>query len=309
MGKFKKAYQDKEKVYTYKVLRKEIKKLKKRFPFLTVEVIGKSVENRSIYLIKFGSGKRKVFICGGTHACEWITVPVLIKWINQICHLYNKKGLADGKDISELFKKTSIYLVPMVNPDGIELQIKGLTLWKKNKKNLFKWNNDSKDFSKWKANIRGVDLNRNYHAKWEKCKEIEEELGIKGPWFEAYAGEFAESEPETKALANYARQECFDMALSYHTQGRVIYWTFNHIMIPGAEEMGRKLSRVSGYDLDIPDEDASYGGYKDWFIQEFKKPGYTIECGFGENPLPLEQFDEIYNENFKLLLTAVWAIE
>jgi len=308
MRSFEKTYKYKGKEYTHEILKHEIIQLKKRYPFLTVEIIGKSVEKRDLYLLKLGKGKRKIFICGGTHACEWITVPLLMKWMNEICKLYYLKHSVFQKDITKLFEKTTIYIVPMVNPDGIELQIKGLISGHKKNENLLKWNNNNKDFSKWKSNIRGVDLNRNYRAKWEECKKIERELEIKGPWFEAYAGEFPESEPETIAIANYTRQECFDMVLSYHTQGRVIYWTFGNTIVAGAEEMGKELARVSGYELDTPDEDASYGGYKDWFIQEFKKPGYTIECGFGENPLPLNQLDEIYNENFKLLLVAAWGI-
>ena len=200
-------------------------------------------------------------------------------------------------------------MVPMVNPDGIELQIKGLNLNHKNHKELLKWNNYNEDFSKWKANIRGVDLNRNFNAKWEVCKELEQELGITGPWFESYSGPWPESEPETLALADFTREHCFDRVLSYHTQGRVIYWTFDNIHIREARVMGEKLSEVSGYELDTPDVSASYGGYKDWFMKEFKRPGYTIECGLGENPLPISQLDEIYNENKELLLVAAWGIE
>ena len=309
MTKFEKSYQYKDVPYTYDVLEKEISQLKKKYSFLTVMVIGKSVEKRNLYLLKLGTGKRKIFICGGTHGCEWITVPVLMRWTLEICQLYSCRGQAYGRDITELFERATIYIVPMVNPDGIELQIKGLDSNHKNYKDLLKWNNDNEDFSKWKANIRGVDLNRNFNAKWEECKHVEQELGITEPWFEFYSGPWPESEPETFALANFTRHQSFDMVLSYHTQGRVIYWTFDNIHISEAKAMGEKLSRVSGYELDTPDISASYGGYKDWFIQEFRRPGYTIECGFGENPLPMDQFDDIYNENRELLLVAAWGKE
>jgi g-D-glutamyl-meso-diaminopimelate peptidase len=45
-------------------------------------------------------------------------------------------------------------------------------------------------------------------------------------------------------------------------------------------------------------------GYKDWFIQDYKKPGYTIEVGKGINPLPIEQFNKIYDDNEELLLIS-----
>ena len=309
MCKYERGNQYKDVPYAYDVLEKEIMQLKKVYSFLTVTDIGESVEKRSLYLLKFGTGKRKIFICGGTHGCEWITVPVLMRWASEICQLYSCNGLAYGKSITELFERATIYMIPMVNPDGIELQIKGLQPNHKNYKDLLKWNNNNEDFSKWKSNIRGVDLNRNYNAKWDECKKVEQERGITGPWLESYGGPYPESEPETLAIANFTRQQCFDMVLSYHTQGRVIYWTFDNIYINEAKPLGRVLEMVSGYDLDTPEVNASHGGYKDWFIQEFRRPGYTIECGLGENPLPIDQFEDIYNENRELLLVAAWGIK
>lgn len=43
-------------------------------------------------------------------------------------------------------------------------------------------------------------------------------------------------------------------------------------------------------------------GYKDWFIQIYNRPGYTIEAGLGENPLPISQFDKIYKDNIGILI-------
>ena len=62
------------------------------------------------------------------------------------------------------------------------------------------------------------------------------------------------------------------------------------------------IANVSGYILtDVP-YNSSFAGYKDWFIQDYNRPGYTIEAGIGENPLPIEQFDDIYNDNLGILL-------
>ncbi len=300
-----KAY--KPTLYTYQVLQEQISKLKKEYDFLDISTIGKSVENRKIYIIKLGKGPRKILICGGTHACEWITVAVLMKWVQEICSLYTSKEAAHTKMIEEIFEKSTIHVLPMLNPDGIDLQIKGASPSAPNYKALVKWNNGKQDFSKWKANIRGVDLNRNFDAKWEVCKEIEKEEGIRGPWFELYGGHYPESEPETRAVTDYTRQEEFDLVLSYHTQGREIYWSYDGIDVPGAKRLGERFARASGYVLGVPDESASHGGYKDWFIKAFNRPGYTIECGLGVNPLPMTQFEQIYKENFELLLIAAWG--
>ena len=294
-------------LYKYSVLEKDIIDIGIDYDFVDVSVAGKSVENRKIYILKFGTGPRKILICGGTHASEWITVPVLMKWIRGICALYISKDTAYNKNIEELFERSTIHILPMLNPDGIELQINGIAPGDPREETLIQWNNGSRDFSKWKANIRGVDINRNFDAKWETCLALSKEAGIAGPWSQMYGGKYPESEPETQAIANYTRQGDFDLVLSYHTQGREIYWSYDGIDVEGARRLGEKLSRASGYALEEPDMSASHGGYKDWFIKAFKRPGYTIECGLGENPLPMTQFDQIYKENFQLLLIAAWG--
>ena len=47
---------------------------------------------------------------------------------------------------------------------------------------------------------------------------------------------------------------------------------------------------------------SSFAGYKDWFIQTYDSPGYTIEAGLGTNPLPISQFNEIYRDNIGILV-------
>ena len=92
--------------------------------------------------------------------------------------------------------------------------------------------------------------------------------------------------------------------LAYHSQGKEIYWSFQDYEVPGAKELGEQFARVSGYRLTEPAFNSSFAGYKDWFIQTFRRPGYTIEVGQGQNPLPISQFDEIYRDNLGILVLA-----
>ena len=91
------------------------------------------------------------------------------------------------------------------------------------------------------------------------------------------------------------------LTLSYHSQGEVIYWKYLDIEPEGAEEIGRNFEQVSGYRLDDTPFASGFAGYKDWFILTYDRPGYTIEVGLGENPLPLSQFDSIYEKNLGIL--------
>ena len=65
-----------------------------------------------------------------------------------------------------------------------------------------------------------------------------------------------------------------------------------------------EFSRLSGYTLELTPAESAYAGYKDWYIQAYNRPGYTIEAGSGVNPLPLNQLPKIYADNEALLSYA-----
>ena len=94
----------------------------------------------------------------------------------------------------------------------------------------------------------------------------------------------------------------FDLVIAFHTQGQEIYWKFLNYIPPRSFEIGKKFSITSGYKLASTPYNSSFAGYKDWFIQNYNKPGYTVEAGIGENPLPLSQFDKIYNNIIGILI-------
>ena len=148
----------------------------------------------------------------------------------------------------------------------------------------------------WKANIRGTDLNLQYPADWEKAKEIKYALGVRGPAPQDYVGAAALSAPESRALYDYTLGLSPRLTLSLHTQGEEIYWRWGECEPEGARKIGELFAKLSGYTLADPEQAASYAGYKDWFIDCFERPGFTVEAGRGENPLPLKDFDGIYEK-------------
>jgi len=158
-------------------------------------------------------------------------------------------------------------------------------------------NGFSEDFSQWQANARGVDLNHNYNAGFDILKELEAEAGITEPCPTRYGGEYPESEPEVSSLASFIRAEGdISVLAALHTQGEVIYWRYKDIIPPKTKMLANLIAKATGYKLEYPDEEiASYGGCKDWFISTFNRPGFTIECGRGKNPLPISDFVGIYN--------------
>lgn len=294
-------------IFDFKCMSTQIFALLKQYPFLKYEVIGKSVEGRPLYMLSLGEGKKRIHVNGSHHGNEWITSFVVMKSIEIMCKAYEKQCEVREENIRDLLHRVSYDFVPMVNPDGVELAIHGLKgspNTYKNKK-LMKCNEGEMNFSRWKANIRGVDLNRNYAAGFADYVRISEKAM---PSYAYYAGCQPESEPESRALAYLTRKRNYEMVFAYHTQGEVIYWTYDNLQVETALEYATIFSKASGYALDEPDALAASGGYKDWFIKAFHKPGFTIECGWGENPIDSSQGLNIVEQTLPILLLAAQDI-
>ena len=135
-------------------------------------------------------------------------------------------------------------------------------------------------------------------------KELNLRKGIHGPAPRDFVGFGPLTEPEALALYNFTLIHNFRLILAYHSQCKVIYWKYADFLPKDSEEIGKKFAEVSGYTLDLTPPESAYAGYKDWFIQEYNRPGYTIEAGLGENPLPISQFDQIYNDNIGILVLS-----
>ena len=281
--------------------------LVKEYPFLRTEVLTESAYGRNLRTLVIGNGPRKVIYSASHHANEWITTPVLLKFVEEFACALQCGGEIFGVPASELAAKTTIYTLPMVNPDGVDLVLGAIPEEAYSYQNARRIGENFPDIpfpDGWKANLLGVDLNLQYPAGWLRAQEIKFGQGYNKPAPRDYVGRAPLDQRESRALAGYTEYIDPALVLAYHTQGKEIYWQFEDYEIPGARELGEKLAQVSGYTLADTPFDSSFAGYKDWFIKVFRRPGFTIEAGAGENPLPLSQFDEIYRDNLGILVTA-----
>ncbi len=284
-----------------------IRELTQTYPFLRSELLTTTAYGRPIRTLVIGSGPRKVLYTAAHHANEWITTPVILKFVEDFAQAIQSGSRIGSADAQALAEQVTIFTVPMMDPDGVDLVTGAIapgTLPYSVARSLADNYPQIPFPDGWKANLLGVDLNLQYPAGWLRAREIKFSQGYTRPGPRDYVGRAPLNQLETRALAGYTEAIDPELVLAYHTQGEEIYWQFNNIEVPGARELGEEFARLSGYTLADTPEESSYAGYKDWFIQQWRRPGYTIEAGRGENPLPLSQFDEIYSANLPILVAA-----
>ena len=284
-----------------------IEKLTQRYPACRSERLGFTAFGRPLRTLVIGNGPRKVLYSAAHHANEWITTPLILRFVEEFAQAMEVGGQIGGVDARALAAQTTIYTVPMVDPDGVALvtgEIQPGQVQYAIARSIADEFPEIPFPDGWKANLLGVDLNLNYPAGWLQARENKFSLGYTRPAPRDYVGRAPLDQLESRALAGYTQAIDPALVLAYHTQGKVIYWQFEDYQVPGARELGERFAQVSGYSLEETPFASAFAGYKDWFIKFFRRPGYTIEVGEGENPLPLSQFDEIYRDNLGILVTG-----
>ena len=262
-----------------------------RYPFLRQATFGRSVMGRPLRYLAFGEGERTGIFTAAHHANEWITAPALLRYVGSLAGAYAR----GDQEAQNIYQNTRLYFIPLVNPDGVDLVTGALDegFYSERAQEIAAGYPDVPFPNGWKANIRGTDLNLQYPAGWDQAKEIKFAQGWVSPAPRDYVGASPLSASESRALYSLTRQLSPKLALALHTQGEVIYWQYQGYAPEDAEELAGKLAAASGYALDTVPDESSFAGYKDWVIDSLDTPAFTVECGLGESPLPLEQLGSI----------------
>jgi g-D-glutamyl-meso-diaminopimelate peptidase len=295
--------------WSYGVLLEAAGALARRYPFLRFASIGKSVMGRDILTAAIGSGQNEVFYNAAHHANEWITTPVLMRFLAEYAKAYAEGGTIFGEDARRLYSQTTLYLAPMINPDGVDLVTGAVRSggYYDNARKIAEAYGGVPFPSGWKANIEGIDLNLQYPAGWEKAGDIKRALGYISPAPRDYAGTRPLEAPEARAVYEFTRRHRFSLTLSYHTQGEVIYWKYGDRTPANAGKLAKAFERVSGYKPEDAPPASANAGYKDWFVEEYGRPGFTIEAGEGKSPLPASRLEIIYRKNLGILTLGLYA--
>ncbi|MBQ7879266.1 MAG: hypothetical protein IJ317_01320 [Clostridia bacterium] len=219
-------------------------------------IFGKSGAGRDLYAVKIGDGSPVGIAAYAIHGREFITA--------ELAFLHAALGLKTG----------SVWILPLVNPDGALLSEIGLESVQTPKERAWLSQFSAEALRQWKANLYGVDLNVNFDADWGKGIKNTRERGAAN-----CVGDYPFSETETRALRDFTEEISPDYTVSYHAKGEEIYWRYfqSETRLARDRKIAEKLSAATGYPLKEPQ--GSVGGYKDWCIQRKKIPAFTVEVG------------------------------
>ncbi len=293
--------------YSYAQMNADLHTLVEKFPdLLRLSSIGQSEEGRELTLAILGNPEadRRIFVQAAIHGREHIVAQISVSEIDYILH-HPDLVLEGGMTVATLLEQVAIHIVPMSNPDGVTI-VQSLTV----PPPFADIYPTQETALRWKANALGIDLNANFDALWERYESIYQSTS---PAFAGYKGSAPECAKESKALADYLRAGDFDLTLSYHTSGSLIYWSFdyeNHVEVnEQSRDLAQAVSRVTGFYLG-EQESTSSAGFKDYAMMALGIPSLTLEFAISDAPADFREFEQIWARSKLTVLTAaLWSLE
>ncbi len=83
--------------------------LKARYPFIETGSIGSSVLGKNLFYFKIGEGKSEAFYNAAHHANEWITSPLLMKYLENYAAAFAFGSSVSGKSAPAVRRSKPIY--------------------------------------------------------------------------------------------------------------------------------------------------------------------------------------------------------
>ncbi len=282
---------------------------------MSLTSLGKTYEDRDIWMVKISDNvsnnedEPEVLLIGAHHGNEKPSYEVLIYFIKHIVQNYSRKNTdndgdgevnedpIDGMDndidglidedpsedrVRDVTNNTEIYIIPMLNPDGVEAGIR------KNCAPNYGPFGLSKEITSY-----GVDLNRNYGYRWFFLFIFPKFYFLSTSYDDesnVYRGEKPFSELETKAIRKLVSEQDFKICLSYHTYGKLIIYPWGYTKLPAKdkklfESIGKDIKQINNYTLGqsvflYP----TIGDACDWLYGRKRVISYTIELGDSHAP-------------------------
>jgi len=287
-------------VYTHEQMLADLQSLVAAYPQLaTVEILGQSAEGRDIPVLRLGNENagHHVLLHGSIHGREHITTWLLM-------------ALADHQLQQGLPEDVCFHIIPMVNPDGVQVSQTGnlnelqKAIYKRDKALGYTKLGQKAYASRWKANGLGIDLNRSFPAGWETLN------GRRKPSSELFPGAQPFDAVEAQLLREYTLKNSFAATVSVHSTGSIIYYDYGKkgTVNQQSKSFARAVRELTGYRL-VGQSTVDGAGYKDWAIEELEIPSLTIEIGCQDAPIVRRELEGVFARCYDLLpVIGSWVI-
>ena len=292
--------------YSYQDLKNDLHIYSRIFEkIVQITTLARTIDGREIFQARIGKpdARHKILIFAGIHGREYMTCQLLMDLTASCARAILEKQTYRGYSYQTFFDTCSLFLLPMVNPDGVTISQMGPDALNKEENRRRVWEIARREgarmpwkqyFKYWKSNAEGIDVNRNFDALWESYYD-----GVQKPASEHYKGPSAGCTLEADTLIQLTLKEKFDRTISYHSSGAVIYWSFGQRgeLAKKTQSFAKRISDITGYTPDDNYEELDPAGYKDWALLKQNIPSLTIEIGRAESPLPPSTYKKIRKEN------------
>ncbi len=297
--------------YGYEEMMADIAALTAAYPqYLTTASLGTSVFGREIPIVIMGkpNNQNRILIVGTSHAREYANTLILMRTIERYCANMESSFYKDYS-YAELVRSCTIYFVPMHNPDGVELCIHGIASvpqeYKDTVEEIYTRSVqaemlDAGSYARWKANGIGQELNQNYGFGPNRSPILQDL-----PMSENFPGNTALDAKVARLIVELCQQKNFRSLVSYHSYGNLMYWGFfaTGSFKEHCREIANAMKKSNGYRLvaDTPTpSNYSHLGLKDWFMDTYKLPGFTIETGGEAAPLEISEIKKAIDKNIEI---------
>lgn len=272
-----------------------ISQIEERFPFSEVCSEGKSWCGRDIFSLTVGSGEKTVLFLSGMDGSKQISSAMLLRFFERLCISLKNDLKISAVKTSSILKEQRITVIPVVNPDGMQISLSGADEVKNYKGLVAKaLGNNSNQL--WKANARGVEPYLNFNFDFPKLNARNKPLpyGNYGP--------SAESEAETKVITDFIRKRNIKHSLLLSDNGNKIIYSKSGNSADNALT-AQIFKSISGFKMQKRDSVACEGNFCEWFQKEFHRPSFEFSF---DNPQEIgeEYFLQAYQNAEELLMLS-----
>lgn len=245
-------------------------KMTRKYPFLSVLTIGKSVMGREIPAFTIGNADEYVLFIGGIHGNAHFTSALLMTFLDELCSKIQDDGVIEGIKVRKALAGKGVIFVPCLNPDGCEITTHGKSAmgsFEPSLRRLVK--NDCSDYP---HNARGADIDLTFCSSPLK-------------------------EPESAALYSLCETTPVRHTIVFDKgRGEIFVPEYSP---PRSSRLSEILVSSTGYNLRLSSNGYEPVCFTEWFCRKYSAPAFSVLTDVEE-----ANYLKLYNSLRELLMLS-----